>query len=117
MSKVLTPWAIGSDLVRRQSTYTKDDFIRARVVVRTLFLLALLAVLSLVTIWSRVQVVQYGYDINRLISNQQVYLENNKKLKTEVATLRSPERLEKTAREKLGMQTPAEGQILQLKSN
>ncbi|EKD42566.1 MAG: Cell division protein FtsL [uncultured bacterium] len=101
--------------VRKQRTYTKEDLFKTQILFRTLFLVALVAILSLFYIWSRVQIVHYGYEINRLRSNQDTLLEQNKKLKVEWATLKSPQRIEKIAAEKLMMQAPMEDQIRPLR--
>lgn len=103
MARVLTPYVMGSELVRRQRAYTKDDLVKAKFLFRILFLVAFMAILCLFYIWSRVQIVQYGYDINSLKSRQHQLMEANKKLRLEVATLKSPPRVEKFAVEKLGM--------------
>lgn len=101
--------------VRKQKTYTKDDVFKTQILFRALFLVALVAILSLFYIWSRVQIVHYGYVINSLKSHQEVLLEQNKKLGVEWATLKSPERIEKIARDRLLMQSPTEDQIRPLK--
>ncbi len=107
------PYAL--DSVRRQKTYTKDDLLRTQLLFRALFLVALVAILSLFYIWSRVQIVHYGYEINRLRAHQESLLEQNKKMSVEWATLKSPQRIEKIAHEKLMMQPPTEEQIRPLK--
>lgn len=111
MPRVLTPFALGSDIVRRQRAFTKDDLIKTKLVFRILFLIAFMAILSLFYIWSRVQIVQNGYDINALKNRQYHLLEANKKLQVELSTLKSPQRIEQIAREKLGMQSPQSSQI------
>lgn len=111
MSRVYTPYVIGSDLVRRQKTYTKKDFLKTRILFRILFLVAFMAILSLFYIWSRVQIVQYGYEINTLRTRQMGLIEENKKLKVEVAMLKAPQRIEAMALSQLKMQSPDQTQI------
>ena len=114
MSRVLTPYMMGSELVRRQRAYTKDDLVKAKLVFRILFLVAFMAILSLFYIWSRVQIVQYGYDINTLKARQYQLTETNKKLEVELSTLKSPRRLEQSAREMLKMRAPQPEQMRKL---
>lgn len=115
MSRVFTPYSLDAQGARRrQAAYTKDDLVRAKIVFRLMFLVAFMAVLSIFYIWSRIQIVEYGYSINDLTLKQEKLIEENKKLKVEVATLKSPERIEKIAQEKLGMQTPTTGQMVEL---
>ncbi len=111
MSRVYTPWAMEAPVIRRQRAYTKEDFLKTRLLFKILFLVAFMAILSLFYIWSRVQIVQYGYEINELRGKHQVLTEQNKKLKVEVATLKSPQRIETLAVEKLKMQSPKQEQI------
>jgi len=111
ISKIYSPWAAGSGLVRRQKVVTKDDLFRTRLLFKILFVVAFAAILSLVYIWSRVQIVQYGYEINELRNREQQLTEDNKRLKVEVATLSAPQRLQAIATSKLKMQLPTETQI------
>lgn len=114
MARVYSPFAMGSDIYRKQRTYTKEDLIKTKFVFRGLFLVAFMAILSLVYIWSRVQIVQYGYDINNLKAKQHRLVEDNKKLMTQLETLRSPQRIESIARAQLGMISVEPEQIIPL---
>lgn len=111
MTRILTPFSLGSEVVRKQRAYTKDDLVKTKFVFRILFLVAFMAILSLFYIWSRVQIVQYGYEINELKVRQHQLIEENKRLKVETATLKSPNRIEKIARERLKMRAPLPEQI------
>ncbi|MBI4411820.1 MAG: cell division protein FtsL [Deltaproteobacteria bacterium] len=102
-------------IVRNQKAYTKEDFVKTRLLFRILFLVAFMAILSLFYIWSRIQIVQYGYDINALRNRRQQLVEENKGLNVEVATLKSPGRISQIARQKLKMQPPKPEQIKVLK--
>lgn len=108
---VYSPWAAGSGLVKKQKVVTKDDLFRTRLLFKIIFVLAFAAILSLVYIWTRVQIVEFGYQINDLNRHSQQLTEENKRLKVEVATLSSPKRLQKLATEKIGMKLPDESQI------
>lgn len=103
MSRILYPTQLAQSSVKKQAAYTKEDFLKTRLIFRLVFLIALVAILSLFYIWSQVQIVQYGYEINLLKLKQRRLLEENKKVKLEVSSLKSPTRLEKIAREKLKM--------------
>lgn len=111
MSRVITPFGVSTEIIRRQKTFTKEDFVKARLLYRILFLTAFMAILSLFYIWSRVQIVHYGYEINTLQTKQSELYEINKKLNVEVATLKAPQRIEKIAREELKMETPRPDQL------
>lgn len=115
MSRVYSTANMGSHVVRNQKAYTKEDLVKTKFVFRLIFLIAFIAILSLVYIWSRVQVVQYGYEINKLNHTVQRLVEENKKLQVEVSALRSPDRIQYLAEKKLNMQMPRPDQIAHLK--
>jgi cell division protein FtsL len=60
-------------------------------------------------VWSRTRVQATGYELGRLESEHRQLLSERDRLNLEVATLRSPGRLERFARERLGMAPPAPG--------
>ncbi|MBW1645109.1 MAG: cell division protein FtsL [Deltaproteobacteria bacterium] len=65
--------------------------------------------------WIHYQVVEQGYLLVDVRQQLRQVQEENKKLKTEIATLKQPERLEKLGRQKFGLQYPRAGQIVTLK--
>ncbi len=67
---------------------------------------------SLFFVWANQQKVSLGYEISRVIQEEQALIEENKKLKLELAVLKSPDRLEKKARQELGFVAPQNGQII-----
>ncbi|MFC1817311.1 hypothetical protein ACFL0M_15585 [Thermodesulfobacteriota bacterium] len=62
--------------------------------------------------WSRVQCVRFGYDISATIDHQRdlQLLQNN--LKIESARLKSPERIAKIAKDRLGLRIPRPEQMI-----
>lgn len=71
------------------------------------FLFALFAGVGFLHVTSRVLVVDMGYRLSRAEAEERSLTRENDRLKLELATLKSPARLEKLAREKLGMSMPA----------
>jgi cell division protein FtsL len=63
-------------------------------------------------VWSRTRVQATGYELGRLESEHRQLLSERDRLNLEVATLRSPGRLERFARERLGMAPPAPGAVM-----
>jgi cell division protein FtsL len=63
-------------------------------------------------VWSRTRVTAVGYELGRLESEHRQLLAERDRLNLEVATLRSPGRLERFARERLGMAPPAPGAVV-----
>jgi cell division protein FtsL len=77
--------------------------------------LALLTLLSLFHVWSRVKVVDLNLQLsesNRLVRNLQ---QEQKMLRVEVATLKNPARIETVAKGELGMDLPTEQQVIIVK--
>jgi cell division protein FtsL len=85
---------------------------RASAVLMALLLLAPLTALGVFHVWSRTRVLTAGYELGRLESEHRQLLAERDRLKLEVATLRSPGRLERFARERLGMAPPAPGAVV-----
>lgn len=71
-----------------------------------LFLFALFAAVGIVHVASRVLVMDAGYRLHALESDSRALTRENDRLKLELATLRSPSKLERIARERLGMSAP-----------
>jgi cell division protein FtsL len=67
---------------------------------------------SLFYVWSRIQVIQLGYEISNALKEERALLETNKKLRLEIATLKSCARIEKIAVEELKMVKPKPEQVI-----
>jgi cell division protein FtsL len=77
----------------------------------TLLMLFLIGA-SLFYVWSRIQVIQLGYEISNAIKQERALVEANKKLRVEIAQLKSYGRIEKIAVEELKMMKPAPNQVV-----
>jgi cell division protein FtsL len=74
--------------------------------------IALLAAVGVVHVTSRVLVVKVGYELSKLDAEATALTRDNDRLKLELATLKSPARLETIARTKLNMAPPAASSII-----
>lgn len=74
-----------------------------------------LACVALAFVWSRMTVVNLGYEISRANSARAGLIEQNKRLRVEFMKLKSPERIEKIASGELGLIHPAGEQIISVK--
>jgi cell division protein FtsL len=81
-------------------------------VVAGLLLATPLAAVGVFHVWSRTRVQGVGYELGRLEAEHRQLLAERDRLNLEVATLRSPGRLERFARERLGMAPPAPGTVV-----
>ncbi len=67
---------------------------------------------SLFYVWSRIQVIQLGYEISNALKEERTLIEANKKLRLEIATLKSYTRIEKLAVGELRMAKPKPEQVI-----
>lgn len=80
-----------------------------------LFILVIVISVLLFYTWSRVQVVRIGYEIFNANSEMRRLDQENKELILEIATLKSPKRIERIAREELKLLPPKDEQIIILR--
>jgi cell division protein FtsL len=76
------------------------------------FLFALFASVGILHVSSRVLVVDMGYRLSQEEGENRSLTRENDRLKLELATLKAPARLERVAREQLGMAMPAGGAVV-----
>jgi len=65
-------------------------------------------------VWSNFERTQIGYSLSQLQRKEMRLKEINQKLKLELATLKSPQNLERLATQKLGLSPPKPEQIILL---
>ena len=70
---------------------------------------------SLFYVWSRVLVINLGYDLSEAMEVHWKLVQDNKKLQIEIASLKSLARIERIAQEELDMEKPLPGQIILMK--
>ncbi|MBI5233909.1 MAG: cell division protein FtsL [Deltaproteobacteria bacterium] len=63
-------------------------------------------------LWTRLAVVQLGYEISRADQTRNSLIETNRRIKAELTELKSPARIERIAMEELGLVYPADEQII-----
>jgi len=74
----------------------------------------LFAAVGIVHVTSRVLVVDAGYRLSRLQQENRELMQANDKLKLELATSKSPLKLERLAREQLGMAPPSAAAVINI---
>lgn len=65
-------------------------------------------------VWSNFQSTRIGYDLSQLKREEMKLEEENQRLRLELAILKSPQRLETQASERLGLRQPTPEQIIVL---
>jgi cell division protein FtsL len=80
-----------------------------------IFIASVLMAVALLYVWSHIHMTELEYQIARELSTGEQIKDERTKLKVELATLKSPRRIETIAREKLQMTYPERTQVILLK--
>jgi cell division protein FtsL len=80
-----------------------------------IFIASVLMAVALLYVWSHIHMTELEYQVARELSSEEQLKEERTKLKVELATLKSPRRIETIAREKLEMTYPERAQVIMLK--
>jgi cell division protein FtsL len=99
---------------RTRTTAVGRETTGLRVSTLILSLLVLVAV-ALVYVWSHLHNTQLKYRIAEEMTVRDNLTEENRRLKVEIATLKSPQRIESIARDKLKLQYPEREQVVLIK--
>ncbi len=110
MSSVDFEYAIKKD-VRNNPIVREVDEARQRQLWRSLAIGGVLVVVLLFSGWQKVELVQHGYNLQKLQQQQADEQEIYRRLRLEIETLRSPQRIEEMAR-KLKLVTPPRDQAI-----
>lgn len=108
----MVPSLVVAETVRRQHVAGKSVVLRNRRVRFYCFLMGLILLSSLLYVWTRVRVVQEGYEVSKLNRETEDLLGQKSKLESEIASLKSPQRLEQIARDHFGMRLPRGDEIV-----
>ena len=97
---------LGQQIVKERSVAWKQEFKHYVLIVSALVFFSLLFV------WSRIGVVQVGYEISHANKVYQNLNKENQRLRVEVASLKSPSRIEEIAKSRLDLMHPTPEQII-----
>jgi cell division protein FtsL len=98
--------------VKRQPIAKRSVEVRRRYVRQVVMLLAIALGFALLFVWTRVQVIQLGYEVSRMRKETKSLADQKNILEADIAGLLAPERLEKIAIEKFGMRLPLGDEIV-----
>ena len=79
------------------------------------FIVSLLLAIALLYVWSHIHMTELEYQLARELTAHGQLLEDQKRLKLELAMLKSPQRIESIALNKLQMTYPERKQVILLK--
>jgi len=99
-------YAIKKD-VRNNPIVREVDQARQRELWRSVGIAAFLVMVLLFSAWQHFELLRHGYQIEELNRQRAVEEEAGRQLRLEIGTLRSPERIEKIATERLHLVAPS----------
>jgi cell division protein FtsL len=67
---------------------------------------------SLFYVWSHHQIISLGYETSEAAREEQVLLQENNRLRLELASLKAPGRIERVAQQELGLIPPQKEQLI-----
>jgi cell division protein FtsL len=82
-----------------------------------IFVTLVLMAVALIYVWSHIRMTELEYMVAAEMSIKEKLVEEQTKLKVEIATLKSPQRLEAIAKEKLQMTYPTRDQVIILNND
>ena len=102
----------GTKVLQRQrvAKRVKSKTSRPSLLLPGLFCLFIISIFFYV--WTRVQVVQYGYEISSALREKETTITAHNERTLEIATLRSAQQVEQRARTRLGMNPPRKDQLV-----
>lgn len=100
------------NVVRGQRVGAKSVSARNRMIKKVLIAFGLITTVALFCVWSRLQVLQMGYENSKLQKQSDDLKDIVRKMDVEIAKLKSPSYLGRVAVERLGMRPPASGQLV-----
>jgi cell division protein FtsL len=102
----------GTTFMQRQrvAKRVKEKTSRPSLLLTALFFLLIVSIFCYV--WTRIKVVQYGYEISSALREKEAADTARNERTIEIATLRSAQQVEKRAREELRMTPPRKDQLV-----
>lgn len=104
-----------SKMLRGQGVGAKAQAVRNKLIKKVVILLLVVTVSALFCVWSRVRIVQMGYEVSVLQKEANELSKKVSYLELEVERLKSLGRLQKVAAEILNMHSPSSEEIVFVK--
>jgi len=105
--------ASGVRMANAKSKTSKYHITRRQVIITLMMLICFMGT-GIGYVWSNFERTQIGYNFSQLKKEEMRLQEINQKLKLELATLKSPQNLERLAIQQLGLSSPKPEQIILL---
>lgn len=115
MDRIMTGYHFGARAMKKQEAFTKLDSIKKKFIIKLFMLVVFSVGLALFYTWSRIQIVQMGYQINEYKLEQQILVDQNKRLKVELSFIKSPQHLRQAVADQLKMTLPTPDRVIEVK--
>ncbi len=103
------------DVLGAQDIKLKRDLRDMRFLYTALLAAVLCVAVLLIYLWSRLMVVNIGYEISRVTLERDALVEQNRRLRLKFERLKSPERIEAVASMELDLVHPRKEQVINLR--
>jgi cell division protein FtsL len=111
MARAATNRATNPGILEIQTIRIKRDLKDTGFLYSSIIVIALIGLFLFAYMQMRLTTVKLAYEISSANSERAKLTDKNKRLRLEQAGLRAPERIERIAREEVGLAYPAAGQI------
>lgn len=98
---------------RRAKTLASQD--KIKIISSAIAVILIIVLGALLYAWSNFRIIYMGYEMAGALNERKQLIEINERLNIELATLRSPDRIESLAVQKLGMRTPKAQEFITIK--
>ncbi len=102
-------------ILQRKSQTSLQSHVDSRLLKAVFFMSLALLTMIMLCVWARLEVVTLGYEISKLQQAELQLREEGKKLRLEIASLSTLQRIEHIAVTKLGMIQPRDKDVIFLK--
>ena len=101
-----------SSMGKEQEAFSQVQGVNRNLIFVALVLALVFVACSLFYVWWHHQIISLGYEISQKSQEEQVLLKENKKLRLELAALKSPGRIESMALKELGFVNPQKEHLI-----
>ncbi|MDY6854336.1 MAG: cell division protein FtsL [Thermodesulfobacteriota bacterium] len=115
MQRIVAKGPIFNKKILKNPTFTGHLSKKSYNILLSIIITVVVILCSLFCVWSHIQVINLGYEISQANTKSKELLQLNKKLKLEIATLTSPNRVEGIAKSKLRLISPKPDQLFIMK--
>ena len=112
MAEAISKRIAVSNIEKEQETFSQPQGVNRNLVFVAMVVALVFIACSLFYVWAHHQRISLGYEISQRSQEEHVLLKENKKLRLELAALKSPGRIESMALKELGFVNPQKENLI-----